>query len=286
MDDQIDQWDFSHYSWIVGGADFGFPSVTRAQIVTINFSTFRSSAQDTARSLQARRLQDIVAHMAFRSASQRLCLAQLSRVSQLNRGLTQGAEKSAPGFRSLKWFRSSSEPRPYEELHASCPRFGQQFYRNEYCRSLSTGLRSETEERVEREGTVLTSSAETTSSAASSGDSSRPSETSVNISVESAYVSSPRHDLAMLFTCTVCETRSAKTMSRASYETGVVIVRCPGCKNLHLIADRYGWFGEKGGVEDFLAEKGIDVRTGSEASYEFTMDDLAGWSPQEKPGKV
>lgn len=94
---------------------------------------------------------------------------------------------------------------------------------------------------------------------------------------------SPRHDLAMLFTCNVCETRSAKTMSRATYETGIVIVRCPSCRNLHLIADRLGWFGEPGSVEDFLSQQGVSVRTGVEATYEFSVDDLAGWTPPPSP---
>ncbi|KAL2642303.1 hypothetical protein R1flu_009890 [Riccia fluitans] len=223
--------------------------------------------------------------MTYRYAWQRLCLARLPR---LNRGLSQVAGKSPNCFPSRNHFTSGSALCPYGELDAACHNFCQRPYRHEQSRSFSRGFRSELEETIEPLDAASTSSTEAISSPASPApsDSNRSSETSVNISVESAYVSSPRHDLAMLFTCTVCETRSAKTMSRASYETGVVIVRCPGCKNLHLIADRYGWFGEKGGVEDFLAEKGIDVRTGSDASYEFTMDDLAGWSRQEKPEKV
>ncbi|CAK7325436.1 unnamed protein product [Dovyalis caffra] len=67
---------------------------------------------------------------------------------------------------------------------------------------------------------------------------------------------SSRHDLAMIFTCKVCETRSVKTVSRESYENGVVVARCGGCNNLHLIADHLGWFGEPVSIEEILAARG------------------------------
>ena len=66
---------------------------------------------------------------------------------------------------------------------------------------------------------------------------------------------SPRRDLLMLFTCGRCDMRAAKAMSRQSYEHGVVLVRCDGCGATHVIADRKGWFGEPGSVEDFLVRR-------------------------------
>ncbi|XAR72126.1 hypothetical protein NMG60_11018652 [Bertholletia excelsa] len=87
---------------------------------------------------------------------------------------------------------------------------------------------------------------------------------------------SPRHDLAMIYTCKVCETRSIKTVCRESYEKGVVVVRCGGCNNLHLIADHLGWFGEPGNIEDLLAARGEEVKKGSVDSLNLTLQDLAG----------
>lgn len=87
---------------------------------------------------------------------------------------------------------------------------------------------------------------------------------------------SPRHDLAMMFTCKVCETRNMKTMCRESYEKGVVVARCGGCDNLHLIADHLGWFGEPGSVEELLAARGEEVRKGSVDTLNLTLEDLAG----------
>lgn len=48
--------------------------------------------------------------------------------------------------------------------------------------------------------------------------------------------------LYLEFTCNKCEFRSKKTISKQAYQEGVVLIRCDGCENLHLIADNLGWF--------------------------------------------
>lgn len=99
---------------------------------------------------------------------------------------------------------------------------------------------------------------------------------SIKHQVNSSLKVSERHDLAMVFTCKVCETRNLKTACRESYDKGVVVARCSGCNNLHLIADRLGWFGEPGSIEELLAARGEEVKKGSVDTLNLTLEDLAG----------
>ena len=74
---------------------------------------------------------------------------------------------------------------------------------------------------------------------------------------------SPGDKMVMLYTCKVCEVRSARVISKAAYQEGVVLVRCPGCLKLHLVADHLAYFEDDGvNVEQVLAKRGEAVRSG------------------------
>ena len=77
----------------------------------------------------------------------------------------------------------------------------------------------------------------------------------------------------MLYTCRVCDTRSARRITKQAYHHGTVLVRCPGCKGLHLIADHLGFVSDDPvDVEELLAARGEAVATRSRigaAALEF-----------------
>jgi len=91
--------------------------------------------------------------------------------------------------------------------------------------------------------------------------------------------------LAIIFTCTVCNTRSAKKFTERAYNHGVVLIRCPKCEGLHLIADRLGYFGDTNGgkgwdIETFMKsigqEDNIKVATEGQEVFEVTLKDVLG----------
>lgn len=78
--------------------------------------------------------------------------------------------------------------------------------------------------------------------------------------------------MKLMFTCKKCKTRNSKIISKLAYDKGVIIVRCDGCKNNHLIADNLGWFSDinsKINIEKIMTLKGETVRR--------VMNDIDGY---------
>lgn len=87
--------------------------------------------------------------------------------------------------------------------------------------------------------------------------------------------------LAIVYTCTVCNTRAAKQFTEQAYQHGVVIIQCPGCDNRHLIADNLGFFNDEdeGGwnIEKAMSNLGENVKVVNDDNVlELSIDDVYG----------
>eukprot|EP00525_Craspedostauros_australis_P012822 CAMPEP_0198126906 /NCGR_PEP_ID=MMETSP1442-20131203/46053_1 /TAXON_ID= /ORGANISM="Craspedostauros australis, Strain CCMP3328" /LENGTH=254 /DNA_ID=CAMNT_0043786801 /DNA_START=92 /DNA_END=856 /DNA_ORIENTATION=+ len=89
--------------------------------------------------------------------------------------------------------------------------------------------------------------------------------------------------LAIVFTCNVCDTRSAKQFTEHAYTNGVVIVQCPKCNSRHLIADNLGMFtdDEEWTIEGAMDKMGQSVtRVTDDNVMELTLEDVVGEIPR------
>jgi hypothetical protein len=84
-------------------------------------------------------------------------------------------------------------------------------------------------------GSVVDSSLDTTDSSTSTPEGSSTAAAAAGSSQLPGIHKSEGRKLAIVFTCTVCETRSAKQISSQAYEEGVVLIKCPGCQVRFLI---------------------------------------------------
>ncbi len=74
----------------------------------------------------------------------------------------------------------------------------------------------------------------------------------------------------LVYTCGICETRSAKRVSKQAYHFGLVICRCPGCENLHLMADHHGLISES---KNWNVENELLKVNNGEKSFKLVNED-------------
>lgn len=48
--------------------------------------------------------------------------------------------------------------------------------------------------------------------------------------------------------------------TKKAYHNGIVVIKCDGCKNFHLIADNLGWFGKCTNIEELMNDKQEEIK--------------------------
>uniref|UniRef100_A0A0R3TR88 DNL-type domain-containing protein n=1 Tax=Rodentolepis nana TaxID=102285 RepID=A0A0R3TR88_RODNA len=80
--------------------------------------------------------------------------------------------------------------------------------------------------------------------------------THVRMSVNPEFLLEGAIECSFSYKGQVCKNRTKKFFSKLAYLKGLVIIRCPSCQSLHLIADNLGWI--KGKTSDVTSK---DKRT-------------------------
>ena len=138
--------------------------------------------------------------------------------------------------------------------------------------------RQNSSETFQNSNILSSSSSNTTASTTSTTSSTiSPSIDFPGVSASANGLSSqPPQLMLAVYTCKVCETRSARRITKAAYERGSVLLCCPGCKKLHVLSDHLGYFDDATvDAAKILEERGEIVRrvTSSDALLELLTED-------------
>jgi len=79
--------------------------------------------------------------------------------------------------------------------------------------------------------------------------------------------------LAIVYSCGVCSHRFTKSFSHHAYTKGIVIIKCPSCEKLHLIADNLGWFEPSHKIGNTIEET-LKLKGGEHQVLKFNIEEF------------